>query len=158
MAQIVKRLHLPDDWQAQIAEIANHPAERDKAEQQQQTLEGRLARLADLYEMGDLERDQYIKRRAEIQTALASLDIPEEPAIVQAGEYLESLAGLWDSLTRKEQREVLHIIFADILLDVGEAKVIAVKPNRDFVPLFRFDGMEEREDGYFYIARTEAAL
>jgi hypothetical protein len=64
-------------------------------------------------------------------------------------EYLESLAGLWDSLTRKEQREVLHITFADVLIDVGE--VIAVKPNRDFVPLFQFDGMEEGQNGYFYV-------
>ena len=113
--------------------------------------------MRDLYELDDLDRGEYLKRRNEIKGALATLSIPDEPAIVQAGEYLESLAGLWDDLTRKEQAEVLHIVFADILVDVGERRVVAVKPNQDFAPLFRFDGLEVKEDGYCHIARGQEA-
>jgi hypothetical protein len=152
--EIVKQLRLPEDWQDQIVEIANYPAEREKIKRRARKLKGRLKRLGDRYELGDLEREEYIRRRNELAAELATLDVPETPAVIQAGEYLVSLAGLWDSLTKKEKREVLHIIFADILVDVGKQKIIAVKPNPDFVRLFRFDGLKEEDNGYFYISRN----
>ena len=109
----------------------------------------------DGYEQGDLERGDYIRRAKEIKTTLATLAIPRLLTSLDAGEYLEWLTGLWNDWTRQEQRVVLHFVLTEVVHDVGERKVMAVKPYRGFAPQFRFDGLEEREDGYFYIARGQ---
>ena len=60
---------------------------------QRQLLEGRPSRLTGLNDLVDLGRREYMKSRAELQAVLVMLNVPEEQAILQAGEYLESLAG-----------------------------------------------------------------
>ena len=47
------------------------------------------------------------------------------------------------------------MIFEAIRVDTLAGKVICVRPYAPFMPLFRMDGVEEREDGRFYNEERE---
>ena len=53
-------------------------------------------------------------------------------------------------MPRKIQHEMLKVIFEAVYMDVLGERLAGVKPYPQFAPLFRMDGMEEREDGCFY--------
>jgi hypothetical protein len=63
---------------------------------------------------------------------------------------------VWAGAPRKIQREMLKVIFEAVYVDVLGERLVCVKPYPQFVPLFRMDGMEEREDGCFYYRDKEA--
>lgn len=44
-----------------------------------------------------------------------------------------------------------------IYIDMNEQRQVCVKPSPPFTPLFRVDGMEEKEDGCFYYEEDEEA-
>jgi hypothetical protein len=70
------------------------------------------------------------------------LQVPESPALEQAGETLETLG-------TRYQDEMLKVIFEAICVDIETHKLVCVKPHSQFVPIFRLDGLEER-NGFFY--------
>ena len=78
------------------------------------------------------------------------LRMPQQPAIEEAGETLEELGAVWATAPKKIQREMLKVIFEAVYVDVLRELLICVKPHPQFAPLFRMDGMEEKEDGCFY--------
>ena len=47
-------------------------------------------------------------------------------------------------------REMLKVIFEEAYIDVLGERLVCMKPYPQFAPLFRMDGMEEKEDGCFY--------
>lgn len=47
------------------------------------------------------------------------------------------------------------MIFEAVYVDVVGQKVMCVRPNMPFVPLFRMDALEETEDGCFYCNENE---
>ena len=51
---------------------------------------------------------------------------------------------------------MLHCIFEAIHVDVEAKRLVCVKPYPPFVPLFRMDGLEVKEDGLFYPTAEEA--
>jgi hypothetical protein len=51
-------------------------------------------------------------------------------------------------------RDMLKVIFEAIFVDVAARRLVCVKPWPPFLPLFRMDGLEER-DGCFYVQEKE---
>jgi len=45
---------------------------------------------------------------------------------------------------------MLKVIFEEAYIDVLGERLVCMKPYPQFAPLFRMDGMEEKEDGCFY--------
>ena len=150
VADLVMRLRLPDDSRDRLEELANHRDERDTVEAKRQYLQSKLKRLRDLYVEGDYTKADYDRKRADLQSQLAALHVPDRPDVEQAGETLESLGREWASAPKRIQRDMLAVIFEAIYVDVAERRVVCVKPYPQFAPLFRMDGLEEREDGCFY--------
>jgi hypothetical protein len=146
----VKRLQLPADWRSRLEELAEHQEEQENIEGKQRYLKSKLRRLRDLYLEGDYSKPEYDRQKAELQTQLDSLRTPEQPEVEHAGEMLESLDTAWASAPKKYQREMLHLIFEAIYVDTVTKELVCVKPYPPFVPLFRMDGLEEKEDGCFY--------
>ena len=81
--------------------------------------------------------------------------MPQQPAIEEAGETLEELGAVWAGAPKKLQRDMLKVIFEAITVDISGQQLVCVKPHAPFVPLFRMDGLEEKEDGYFYPLEEE---
>ena len=149
VGELVKRLQLPDDWRERLAELAGHQEDREQVESKRRYIEGKLRRLREVYVDGDLSRGEYDRRRAMLKAELDTLQVPDTPEIEQAGETLESLGQEWASAPKRYQRDMLRVIFEAVFVDVQGRRLVCVKPWPQFAPLFRLDGLEER-DGCFY--------
>jgi hypothetical protein len=150
VVEYVRHLRLPEDWRSRLVELANQVEERSQVEGRYRYLESKLRRVRELYVEGDFEKPEYIRRKSDIEAQLAFLQMPEPPAVESAASLLEGLAEVWDRADRATQHEALRAMFAAIRVDVLERKLVSVQPHRDFLPLFRLDGLEEKEDGCFY--------
>jgi hypothetical protein len=157
IADLVRQLQLPEDWRERLKELSDHQEEREDVECKRRYLRNRLRRLRDLYLDGDFTKAEYDRRKADLQSQLDLLQVPEQPAIKQAGETLESLGAEWASAPKKYQREMLLVIFEEAYVDTKTSELVSVKPYPQFVPLFRMDGLEEKEDGRFYLRKDQEA-
>jgi len=150
VARLVTRLELPGDWRDRLAELSASRAEREDVEGRRKYLQGRLRRLRELYVDGDFDKAEYDRRRADLQGQIDGLRSPDTPEIEQAGEVLESLGAEWANAPKQYKRDMLRCIFEGVYIDMLTKRLVCVKPWPQFAPLFRMDGLEEREDGCFY--------
>jgi site-specific DNA recombinase len=98
-------------------------------------LEQRLRRMRDLYELGDLQRGEYVARRNAINAELDSLAPEPIPDLDRASEVLEDLAIFWRNEAEPDaKRQLLALIFEGVWLD--ERRVVAVQPKPSFLPFF----------------------
>ena len=99
-------------------------------------LEERLRRLRDLYELGDLERAEYLARRDAINGELAELVPQPIPDLDQARRVLDDFAIFWRAETDLTvKRQLLQIIFEQVWLD--DCRIVAVQPKPSFAPFFQ---------------------
>jgi hypothetical protein len=115
-----------------------------------------LRRLKELYVEGDVDRPDYDRHKTDLNAELDALRVPERTDLEEAGEVLESVGVEWANAPPRYQRDILRAIFEAVYVDVPGRKLVCVKPFPPFVPLFRMDGLEKREDGCFYCEDEEA--
>lgn len=87
---------LPDDWRTAIARTRvtrQGKVERDR----RQVLEGRLAKLRELYEWGDIAKDDYLRRSAEIKADIGVIVLPSMPGIEAVAAALGELGKGWEA-------------------------------------------------------------
>lgn len=105
------------------------------------SLEERLARARDLYELGDLTRPEYMARREAINTELSRLSPGPLPDLDQARKVLEDFSIFWTRETDPAaKRQLLALIFERVWLD--EQRVVAVQPKPPFAPYFQSQPQE----------------
>jgi hypothetical protein len=110
------------------------------------SLEERLARARDLYELGDLTRPEYMARRGAINTELAQLSPGPLPDLDQARKVLEDFSIFWTQETDPaSKRQLLALIFECVWLD--EQRVTAVQPKPPFAPYFQAQPQEAAISG-----------
>jgi hypothetical protein len=109
------------------------------------SLEERLARSRDLYELGDLTRPEYMARRDAVNAELASLAPGPLPDLDQARKVLEDFSIFWTRETDPAaKRQLLAPIFERVWLH--EQRVVAVRPKAPFLPLF--EGQANQADAH----------
>ncbi|MBM3131060.1 MAG: hypothetical protein FJ009_20835 [Chloroflexi bacterium] len=107
----------------------------------------RLGRLKQQFEWGDIETTEYARKRDEIKTALAALRSPEVTEIVNAADYLQNMARVWQEATAEEQRDMIRAILDDLICDPEMKRLVALKPKSAFRLLFRqIRGLVERDN------------
>ncbi len=149
---------MPEDRRERLEELIEHQEECGNVEGKRRYLESKLGRLKFRFiEEGDISEGDYRRRKADLQAQLHALRTPETPEVEQAGETLESLGQEWASAPKRYRRDMLCCIFEAIFVDVKAKRLACVKPYPPFVPLFRMDGPEEKEDGCFYCEEWEEA-
>lgn len=111
-AEVEAHLRLPGD---QVA-----ARERDK--RTEAALEARLARLRDLYEMGDLSKDEYLTKRSAIQVELDALG--DKQVVVT----FPSIRETWE-LPPKDLNRVLRSVLKDIRLDLVTFQPVRYEPT-----------------------------
>jgi site-specific DNA recombinase len=154
IGDLIAQLRLPDDWRERLAELAQHREEKGNIEGKRRYLRGKLRRLREVYIDGHLGRGEYTRRRAELEVELDALREPEAPEVEEAGATLESLADAWEGAPVRLRAEILRAIFESVIVDVAARRLVCVKPYPPFVPLFRMDGLIEKE-GCFYVDEEE---
>ena len=110
-------------------------------------LRGRLARVKDLYELGDLSRDEFLKRKAKVVALMADAEPLAEVNLDRAIELLHNFPDLWDGEPDpKERQRFVQLVFDRI--DVEAGHVVAVQPRSTLLPLFtEREGVQSGSDG-----------
>ncbi|MGH2797122.1 MAG: recombinase family protein [Thermoleophilaceae bacterium] len=125
---------LPEGFaEAVDAAIAAHQGVRSRS-----TIAGataRLERLRDLYELGDLTRDEYLRRREAVQAELASAAAAEEPTFVAQRSALRALIGDWDEMDVDQRKRLLGTILEEVV--VGQDGVAELLPREGWKPYVR---------------------
>jgi hypothetical protein len=77
-------------------------------------IEARQARLRDLYELGDITRDDYVQRRDALSREADAMRSAGEPTFVRQRTSLRSLVDDWDDMTADQRKRLLGTIFEEI--------------------------------------------
>ena len=114
------------------------------ASRSRSTLKRRRKRLRDLYEMGDLERAEYLAKREAIDAELDSLSPGTAPDIDGARVVLENFERFWKQERDPEKRrELVAQLVERVWID--DKRVVAIRPTPAFKPLFARNGRENEE-------------
>lgn len=149
---VLRQLRLPEDWQVQIQKAVLSGDERQKMLQRRAALESKLRRLGLGFVDGAVPEKQYTQERDAIQRELATLVIPEDAAIIDAGLYLETLRDLWDEATLEEQKEICNTMLEAVYYDLRQQRITRLAPKAAYVALFRgIPGLVESEYGQFVV-------
>jgi hypothetical protein len=113
------------------------PATDDTAEiaRRRAALDERRRRLRDLYELGDLNRHDYLARRQAIDAELDTLAPGPAPDIDAARRVLDDFSLFWRQEPGAEpRRQLLQHLFDRVWID--DKRVVAVRPKPAFAALF----------------------
>lgn len=98
-------------------------------EERRRGAEQRLARLRDLYELGDLDRETYLRRRDKIVEELAELTKATAAPVIVAGNQIKSLVEDWPEMSAPQKRQILDTIFSAVELDGGTLVSTTPRPG-----------------------------
>jgi len=155
IGRLVQALVLPPDWRDRVIELIGRQDEAQNRERERARLAEKLRRLRRAYLEVEIDEATYRREKAEAQARLEALAVPEQNQILDAGRFLETLAGVWAEATPAERCELLRLLLQGVVVDVAGRKVVCVRPRGAFVALFRqVPGLLE-DDGCFYLAESE---
>ena len=103
------------------------------------------------------EEYQYWQKVSGLKEKLALLERVPEPALNRAARTLLDLRVTWESTTKEERKDLVHIMIQEVGVDVEIKRVLWVKARPDYEPLFSIlDGMRQDTDRRFWIERIGA--
>jgi site-specific DNA recombinase len=137
VAKVVCGFELPDAWKEYVLEELNATQEHQDLEAERKRLESRLKRLARAYIDAGMSEAEYQREQQEILLRLAQLENPKVKTVFEAGELLRTLGPVWERATRKEQRDILRVIFEAVYVNLDEGKITRLVPKPAFEVLFR---------------------
>lgn len=150
VGDLVARLILPSGWRARVLEIVDCEDRRADVERERARLNEKLNRLRKAYFEVEIDEATYRRERAQAQTRLDALVIPEESDVVAAGSFLETLAEVWSEATPAERKELLGLVLEAVVVDVREGHLICVRPKAPYVALFRqVPGLRECDECFY---------
>jgi hypothetical protein len=134
-------------------------------EEKRTKLQERRARVNDMYELGKIDRADYLARLEEIRRLEAEL---VKPAVVnqgvvhllQAVRQIDALATQWDHLASEPttRRKIAHALIAPhgLFFDGVTRRIVGVRPLPDFYDAFRHtllrEGWVERDAAFWHDA------
>lgn len=124
----LEQLRLPDGFAEEFSRAMRAGRGKPAPERRATTksIETRLERLRELFEMGDLARAEYVRRRDALQQELADLAAAPQP-VVQASETIVTLTDDWDDLDPGQRFRALETIFSEVV--VNEGRIASATPR-----------------------------
>jgi hypothetical protein len=151
----LEKLDLPQRWEEAFEQLAEEMTGSNKIQKKRQTLEDKLRRLGRVYADRLISDDEYERKRNALRAELDSLVIPDEAIMVELSMQLGDLGPYLEEATVEERAGICHLIFDAVYADVQTDTITRLKPNREFVHIFRLaaeqNGWEEEEPGIFSI-------
>ncbi|MCP4609019.1 MAG: recombinase family protein [Planctomycetes bacterium] len=136
----LEHFHIPEDYKEQILEAHSQlRSAYGDIEAQKTALENRLARTKELYEWGDINKEQYISRKSSIQREMRTLTVPEDHSetLAKLADFLSNVAQAWKAATQEQRNKLAKMLFQEIRIE--NKKVVAVRPRPELEPFFKLD-------------------
>jgi len=154
VAELIRSIHLPDNWEPIVRQMLDNQRERADPEAERKEIRGMLRLMRDNFERGLYEGEeyQYWQKVSGLKEKLALLERVPEPALNRAARTLLDLRKTWESTTKEERKDLVHIMIQEFGVDVEIKRVLWVKARPDYEPLFSIlDGMRHDADRRFWI-------
>jgi len=110
------------------------------------SVERRLARLRDLYEFGDIERGDYVTKRAQLARLLTSTQPTRSLDRERCIELLTQFEQIWAGETATSKREWLRIAIARVVVRDGRLHEIVLREETSSLFLEQ-GGLHSGSDG-----------
>jgi hypothetical protein len=118
--KLLKAMVVPGLADAVDAAIKSYAGQERRSSRQvrRRSIDERLKRLTDLFEMGDIQRADYISRRNELLIERDQLDAhPAAASVALQRQRIESVVDDWLVMTDDEKKQVVQMIFVEIRAD-----------------------------------------
>ena len=137
LGRFLSELSLPEDWKAQVLDMVVEKAGGHRGyERDSIRIKGQLARLKDLYQMGDTTKEQYVLERDRLSAELASLSPPQLPDLERVAALLEDFGAIWAAATDGERKQIVHTLLQTVYLDKASGPVVAIEPRAAYASPF----------------------
>jgi hypothetical protein len=102
-------------------------------------IEAQLRRIRDLYEWGDLGRQEYSKKKDALDQQLREIAAaqPDDDRLRRLASFLADIVKAWDAATEEQRNKLARCLFEEIWLN-GKS-IVAVRPVSEFEPFFRLN-------------------
>jgi hypothetical protein len=154
VADLIQSIHLPENWEPVVRQMLDDQHKSTDPEAERKELRSMLRLMRDNFERGLYEGEeyQYWQKVSALKEKLSLLERVPEPALNQAARTLLDLRKTWESTTREEQKDLVHIMIQEVGVDIGSKHVLWVKARPDYEPLFSIlDGMRQDATRRFWL-------
>ncbi len=131
---------IPQDYQEAILDAHSKlQAAYHNTEPTREDFDKRLARIKELYEWGDISRQEYLNKREGIQGQLRALAQPENKREIlsKLAHFLANVADAWREATQEQRHKLAKTLLEQVWVE--DRKVVAVKPRPEFEPFFKLN-------------------
>lgn len=138
MTNVLARFVVSADEQERMVKAWIRYHERaDGSAQVRARIDWKLVRLKEVYLEGDLDKDEYQRRRADLlaeSAALPSADAPSSDVARQLAAFLGDLPSAWAVATPEERNLLARQLFTEAVIE--NRTVVTVKPRPELRPFF----------------------
>lgn len=147
VAQHLATFTIPPDYRERLRLVVSSEADAKQAYVEtavrRARLERQLARLKDLYLLGDLAKPAYLAERDRVRRDLAALAglaataADERERLRGLADLIADVAKGWELATQEQRNRLARLLFEEVVID--NEKVVAVKPRPELAGFFALD-------------------
>jgi hypothetical protein len=136
----LQHFHIPENYQEQLLEAHSKlRSAYSDVQAQKTTLENRLLRTKELYEWGDITKEDYLMKKRSIENEMRSLTVPDDHSDVlrKLADFPANVAQAWDVASHEQRNKLARMLFEEIRIE--NEKVVAVRPRPELEPFFKLN-------------------
>ena len=159
VVELILFIHLPENWEPVVRQMLDDQRERANPEAERKDIRGMLRLMRENFERGLYEGEeyQYWQRVSALKEKLTVLEWVPESAINRAARTLLDLRETWESTTKEERKDLVHVMIQEVGVDVAVKRVFWVKARPDYEPLFSIlNGLCSDAERRYWIECLEA--
>jgi hypothetical protein len=137
LLEVLRAIALPKGVAEAVdaAVAAMHGSQSRKSRQVSlKAIDARLERQSDLYDLGDISSDEYMRRREDLNRQRLEFTVSApQPLFVRQRTMLRSLVEDWEHVMLEERKKVVASIFEVVTADEAECEFTPRETWKDFV-------------------------
>ena len=148
--QYLESFWVPEDVQGQVLDVfAKLGRNHDDTGQTQAALRARLERIKEMYEYGDLTREEYSAKRDEVQEELRGLRPAMEwrEIMGRMADFMKNVAKGWAEADQELRHDLAKQLFEEVW--IKDKEVVAVKPRPELDPMFDLQYVDDESSSIF---------
>jgi len=154
IAQIMKLLRLPDNWEEAVKSLLHRKKDTLDPETERTRIRKELRDMREMKRRGMYDGEEHVFWRdvEALQEKLSRLKAIKKPVINRAAETLLDIQAAWEQATRQEREELVKLLLKKVGCDIQQSRIAWIKPNPEFDPLFQLiDALDPQDDGKWLV-------